>query len=421
MLNFVFELYTETPVRGRANLTACVDRIAGNDHSGDWPRFSETAVLPYLVDAEIDFSESNLNHSFDRYVYATSTYNGPHTWAGWPGNAQGFRSLFDYIPQMVLQDLRQGRAVLLIDQLMEGYSDDRLYVFFHAELQRLALPTRCLIYASGNAREAQRYAAWHAQQDLTDPIVMLSLPHLEFVTRGFFSQQPQLSWRDYAHHATEHARSPLLYNCQNRANRYHRNVMFMHLWHSDLLDQGLISCEKLDWAWRLVNDGWQYQQVDAAKAHLPRIIDFTDFNTNPAMEVTRWIYQNSRISVITETLGDDEPDQLFVTEKPFKSIYALHPFMVLAQRGHLAQLRDWGYATFADFWDESYDQLSSIHKRAAAITANLCALRDHTDLWALHADLRPVLEHNRSNFLRRGADTADLRRLIAALHAAVDN
>jgi hypothetical protein len=421
MLNFVFERFEDTPMRARTNMAACTDRIAGNDHSSDWPRFSESGLLAYLSAANFEFSECTLDDRPARYVYATSTYNGPHYWAGWSGNDQGFRSLFEFIPDVVCNDCRSGHAVLLIDQLMEGYSHDSLYEFFHAELERLSLPARCLIYVSGNHRESQRYHRWLTTQDQKQPIVMLSLPHLEFISRGFFQKQIQLNWQDYAHHLNQSTTRPLLYNCLNRVNRYHRNLMFMHLWQANLLEHGLVSCEKLDWAWHLAQNGWSHEQIAAAKSCLPRIIDFNDFNNNPAMDIAQHIYQHTRISVITETLGDDAADQLFVTEKPFKSIYMLHPFMVLGQQGHLAQLRDWGYETFGDFWDESYDHMPNMAQRAAAITANLCQLRDSRDLYELHRDLRHILEHNQNNFLSRSADTPYLRTLIQALYAALDN
>jgi hypothetical protein len=402
----------------RNNLVACKDRIGGNDHVDTWPRFSQSGLLWHIDCMEIPYTEHSVEDRPERYCYLSSTYNGPESWAGWEGNPCGFDSLFQYIDPRVLADMRSGRAMLLLDQLMEGFTDDRLYAFFHSELERQGLPPSCLVYFCGNYYEKQRYQLWCIAHQITQnqQIYVGSISHLELITRRQFLPQPQLSWEEHADHKQQGA---FLYNCLNRVDRYHRNVMFMELFRADLLEQGMISCEKLGWAWKLHQTRYSRRQISRARAHLPRTIDFTDFRTNPAMDVTPLIYLNSYISVVTETLCTDEDNDLFVTEKPFKSIYALHPFMVLGQRGHLAQLRRWGYQTWGDYWDESYDEVQDQHDRARLIADNLARLRGKNCMPDIWASMQSKLEWNRQLYLSKTHNVGDMRYLLDHINSVL--
>ena len=193
--------------------------------------------------------------------------------------------------------------------------------------------------------------------------------------------------------------------------------MYMQLWSAGLLDQGLVSMECLSWDWKLCEDDrpWTSQQVRDAAALLPLQIDLPDFATNPAFDINRDIYDRSYVSIITETMADDQPHNLFVTEKVFKCMQQSHPFMVLAQRGYLRQLREWGYETFSGIWDESYDDLPDMHDRAKAIVGQLTQLSARTDMAMVIDDMREILQHNLDHFLSRTCRTAELDRLADLL------
>ncbi len=58
--------------------------------------------------------------------------------------------------------------------------------------------------------------------------------------------------------------------------------------------------------------------------------------------------------MVTET---DFSDRLHrITEKPFKPLLCLHPFIVLGSRGSLRLIRDYGFKTFPSLFDEGYDE-----------------------------------------------------------------
>jgi hypothetical protein len=72
-------------------------------------------------------------------------------------------------------------------------------------------------------------------------------------------------------------------------------------------------------------------------------------------------YENTNIEVILETLFDDL--RLHLTEKTLRPIAMGQPFMLAATYGSLKYLREYGFKTFSDCWDESYDMMSDSLER----------------------------------------------------------
>jgi len=62
---------------------------------------------------------------------------------------------------------------------------------------------------------------------------------------------------------------------------------------------------------------------------------------------------STRVSVVLETVADG--NKIHLTEKILRPIACAHPFVLAAGPGALKYLRNYGFKTFGDFWDESYD------------------------------------------------------------------
>ena len=76
-------------------------------------------------------------------------------------------------------------------------------------------------------------------------------------------------------------------------------------------------------------------------------------------------YQTSLISVVTETNFDN--NDIFNTEKIFKPMVHRHPFILVGPYKTLEHLKNMGYKTFSDFWDESYDDIEDPFERLLKI------------------------------------------------------
>lgn len=102
--------------------------------------------------------------------------------------------------------------------------------------------------------------------------------------------------------------------------------------------------------------------------------------------------------IATETMFYD--DAIHLTEKSFRAFVNMRPMILVGPAGSLAYLRKYGFKTFGDYWDESYDDEQDPHKRLDKIfdlirELNKMSLKDMTQMLC---DMEDTLLHNRSNF-----------------------
>lgn len=111
------------------------------------------------------------------------------------------------------------------------------------------------------------------------------------------------------------------------------------------------------------------------------------------------LYMKSALfHVVSETVFFHR--KLHLTEKIFKPIVAKRPFLLAAAPGNLEYLRSYGFKTFGQWIDESYDQVEDNDLRISMIAAELeklCQLSD-AELHAMHKEMQEVLDHNFLHF-----------------------
>ena len=116
-------------------------------------------------------------------------------------------------------------------------------------------------------------------------------------------------------------------------------------------------------------------------------------------------YQSkSFVNIVSETFffnnskfGDPNGEGvLYFSEKIFKSITMAQPFILLAKSNSLKKLKELGFKTFSDFWDESYDTEENDDIRFKKI----CNLINHINNFSLseckdiYEKMIPILKHN---------------------------
>ena len=110
-------------------------------------------------------------------------------------------------------------------------------------------------------------------------------------------------------------------------------------------------------------------------------------------------YADSYFNVTTET-WPAEPS-FFVTEKIYKPIMNLQPFILLGHPGLLAYLKENGYETFPEFFDEHYDNIEDHSQRFYSVMQNIIRVNSFPkeELHSLYKRVWPKLLHNRQKLL----------------------
>ena len=91
-----------------------------------------------------------------------------------------------------------------------------------------------------------------------------------------------------------------------------------------------------------------------------------------------------------------------LTEKTFKPIAMGMPFVITGTQGSLAYLCEYGFKTFSDIWDESYDDEKDDFKRLEKIADLLKYLDSKTreEKQEIFTRCIPVIKHNWNHFYR---------------------
>ena len=111
-------------------------------------------------------------------------------------------------------------------------------------------------------------------------------------------------------------------------------------------------------------------------------------------------FSNSYFYISNETCcSNNWPyNELFITEKTYKPIVHFMPFIVAGSAGTLKHLRDKGYETFPEIFDESYDKEINSHKRMEMIVEQIQKACDDPDLHDKIYAMQDKLIHNRQVF-----------------------
>ena len=211
-----------------------------------------------------------------------------------------------------------------------------------------------------------------------------------------------LDWFRYAQHVVQHkqvSKTFLIYNRAWAGTREYR-LRFADL----LITHGINNhCKtnirpvdpELDMHYNLHkfnNTIWQPTQqlenffpLNTAPSHYSADFDLED-------------YQDTDIEVVLETLFDDS--RLHLTEKSLRPIACAQPFILASTHGALEYLRGYGFKTFGEIWDESYDQVEDPRERLLCIVDLMQKIAD----WPDHvkqqkiALARSIAEYNKKHF-----------------------
>lgn len=96
--------------------------------------------------------------------------------------------------------------------------------------------------------------------------------------------------------------------------------------------------------------------------------DYFPLNTTPSYYSADFDaddYNAADIEVVLETLFDD--NRIHLTEKSLRPIAMAQPFILASTAGSLEYLRSYGFKTFGDVWNESYDSIKDSTQRLIAI------------------------------------------------------
>jgi hypothetical protein len=204
----------------------------------------------------------------------------------------------------------------------------------------------------------------------------------------------------------------LMYN--RNSSRIHRPWFVYNLYKNNLLDKGIVSLLQVDDYDEFIKKSNNYDDLNLTvedidnlkkntKNFYPLFID--EIDSEKVSNFHNFLsrkdeYEKTYFTIVSETNAEDK--YRFLTEKTVKPIMNYHPFLILGNPGSIKQLKEMGFKTFSDYWDESYDDEINFKKRVNMLIQQIKILTSKSfDEWnTLLLSMEPILNHNKNLLLQ---------------------
>jgi hypothetical protein len=130
-------------------------------------------------------------------------------------------------------------------------------------------------------------------------------------------------------------------------------------------------------------------------------------------------YNNTDFEVVLETLFDDS--RLHLTEKTLRPIACAQPFLLVGTHGSLEYLRSYGFETFSDVIDESYDLIIDPVQRLTAIINSMQVIQSWTSAQRKNnmQKLHKIAKRNQNYFFSDEFNSRIINELKTNLHSGL--
>jgi hypothetical protein len=362
------------------------------------------------------YGKKNLHKKYSKYIYPIKCtphidkFIGEH-FSGSKTNGSYF---WKNISLEVLNDVRNGNAIILIDYAQENFMEKSNYDAFHDSLRQSNLPKDSVILAFNSFNAQEVYESWYPEQERylqvrNWPFVLTNTSH-----HYFFNQKQSVEFSYFKQSKDILRKNYFLFKI--RRPRDHRLILLTRLANAGLMNKGDWSClNKINYNERFLKSFMDKYEQEFNSDNIKKIYDQTPHSLESESDsnyydVSAWTdihaeaYKNSYFYICTETYLHGEHKSL--TEKVFKPIVNFQPFLFVAYPGSLKLLRDLGFKTFNGYIDESYDTEPDSYKRIDMIYAEIKKLCNMTleELHNWYWSMEEILIHNKNHLLNIWCD-----------------
>jgi hypothetical protein len=295
--------------------------------------------------------------------------------------------LKDIIPTEIIEHLKTGKVKMLISLLHDPLYDDYNIRRFEIEMNKIGIYGSNLIFLGGS-----KFVEYY--EKYADSKVKIYNGHLfiksyvdmmkDFPCEGDLGYVCDL----VRHNDLDETKiRPYKFLCNNKTMlKVQRACAAYFAIKHDLLNEGKFSFIQETPKEQLIsniNKGIKnpdIKYINELLSKIPIELDTNHLNKNQKSNfgaknnMKDW-YSETYVNLVTETFFGPN---VFLSEKIFKPISNLQPFIVLGDYRMLAELRKLGFKTFEPFIDESYDEEIDSYKRMEKIEIEIVKLKNKT-------------------------------------------
>jgi len=214
-----------------------------------------------------------------------------------------------------------------------------------------------------------------------------------------------LDWFRYAEHdpaltydVAQIQKTFLVYNRAWSSTREYRLYFAQQLVLHDLIPSTQMSFAAMDNEVHYVDHVFVNKKFQIHSHNLEQIYPASTADSGSSADYCGSDYAACGIEIVMETLFDD--DRWHLTEKTLRPIACGKPFILAATAGSLQYLRNYGFETFSDVIDETYDTITDSKNRLDAIVTEMkrIAAFDADAKQVLYTKLHAIAQRNKQRF-----------------------
>ena len=381
-----------------------------------------------VVDLEYNPTTNTIGNPNETYIYTICAFSNILATLGMKNYSNG---VFSNISSKTKTLLKAKNFFLVLEYQMEGYNDRNILdkIYFECKKNKINPSKIIFITSTLNISELHdEYLTQFPQKDkIKTTLFNWAIPFKNFELKNVLYDKKRFDKYEKSSICTEgDLIKPKNKKCLllNRRLRFHRILLLSLLENENLLEDSFTSydmdlnlfpnfIEKLeDHHFKRQRIFYDEEYKEKAKLGYNKLlkkykktVDYDDINL---LEGYGWesknIYTQTYFSIVTETEFQDNIK--FLSEKTIKPIMQYHPFIIVGSPGTLKELKSYGFKTFSEFWDESYDEIENPNDRMIAIFKLCKSLINisHSEWKIMFDKLIPILKHNRNLLIKYDED-----------------
>jgi len=270
-----------------------------------------------------------------------------------------------------------------------------LQVDFHTSLHLriMAMPVNVydyilLVHSEKNSKEAYTYF-----QHGFIPVYYWSHALIAADWFRYAVHDPVLQYR-----AAAFAQDFLIYNRAWTGTREYRLTFVDKLVQAELISNCRTSFAPVDSDLHYSRHQFANADLAITRTDLETVLPLNTHDPRASADYNNQDYAQTGMEIVLETLFDDS--RWHLTEKALRPIACGKPFMLVATAGSLKYLRSYGFETFGDLIDESYDLETDPVARLTAVVQEMTriAAMKPADKIVLWNQLHKIADRNKQRF-----------------------
>jgi len=301
-------------------------------------------------------------------------------------------------PIEIMKRIKKGTAKIVLSWPLESFVEDNIFFAIHNYFNHYQISLTSIVYLNCCSNGKILYDSFCSRNEIGKNLISLEY----------------IPWYLYD---TYHVTPPYIpgkrnktFFALNRRMHEHRCLTVMLMTKENLLDKFYMSFPKnhigtnetflykaSGYIHSFSRYGLTLEDVKRTDEKLPLILDVDNWNPYPLPIVSNKLkkfYDDSFMSLVAETYFFS--NVIHLTEKTFKPIINHHPFIMVSSPRTLQAIKSFGFKTFDNIIDESYDTIEDHYDRFNAILSIIrhLATWDSKKLENASREIKQVVDYN---------------------------